>query len=294
MSLLGRIGVYFAVCLFACAAPFGAVQASDEQTALDCPIPTAQSAKSYGAQLYTIRAAMEQDFEGSLCRIAQLGYREVEFAGLYGRDPKEVRAQLERYQLDAVASHADWRQLRDNPKQAVRDTKSLGARYLVLAWLPAEERQSLAQWRWWVEHLNNVGAIAADEGIALLYHAHDFEYQAIDGTRPIDLLQEQLDPRFVNFEMDVYWTVKGGGDPIALLNQYPGRFPLAHVKDMQNDSPGMADVGDGRIDFAAIFAAAGARDFLHKFVERDEATEPFETLRRSLEHLKSIEREPTK
>jgi sugar phosphate isomerase/epimerase len=294
MSLLGRIGVYIAVCLFLCTASFLSAQANNEPAASNCPIPEAQSAKTYGAQLYTVRTDMERDFESSLCRIAQIGYREVEFAGLYGRDPNDVRALLQRYKLKAVASHADWRQLRDDPQRAIRDAKSLGAKYLVFAWLPPEERQTLVQWRWWVEFLNNVGAIAADEGIALLYHAHDFEYRPIDGTRPIDLLQEQLDPRFVNFEMDVYWTVKGGGDPVALLRQYPGRFPLAHVKDMQKDNPGMADVGDGRIDFAAIFKAAGAGDFLHKFVERDQASEPFETLRRSLKYLKSIERDPTK
>lgn len=294
MSLCGRIGVFFAVCVFACATQFIAARANDEPTASNCRIPETQSATPYGAQLYTVRDAMERDFEGSLCRVAQIGYREVEFAGLYGRDPNDIRALLQRYKLQAVASHADWRQIRDDPQRAARDAKSLGAKYLVFAWLPPEERQTLAQWRWWIGHLNKVGATAASEGVALLYHAHDFEYQAIDGIRPIDLLQEQLDPKFVNFEMDIYWTVKGGGDSVALLRQYPGRFPLAHVKDMQKGNVGMADVGDGRIDFAAIFAAAGARDFLHRFVERDEASEPFETLRRSLTHLKSIEREAKK
>jgi sugar phosphate isomerase/epimerase len=292
MSLLVRTGLYFAACLLVSAIPLGLVQASDKNTALDCRIPDAPLGKSYGAQLYTIRVAMEQDFEGSLCRIAQIGYREVEFAGLYGHDPSEVRALLDRYQLDAVATHADWRQLRDDPEMAIRDAKSLGAKYLVLAWLPREERQTIEQWRWWVAQLNKVGATAAAEDVVLLYHAHDFEYRAIGGVRPIDLLLEQLDPRFVNFEMDVYWTVKGGGDPIGLLRQHPGRFPLAHLKDMQRTSTDMADVGDGRIDFPSIFASAGKRDFLHKFVERDEASEPFETLRLGLEYIQSIERKP--
>jgi len=292
MSLLVRTGLYFAACLLVSAIPLGLVQASDKNTALDCRTPDAPLGKPYGAQLYTIRVAMEQDFEGSLCRIAQIGYREVEFAGLYGHDPSEVRALLDRYQLDAVATHADWRQLRDDPEMAIRDAKSLGAKYLVLAWLPREERQTIEQWRWWVAQLNKVGATAAAEDVVLLYHAHDFEYRAIGGVRPIDLLLEQLDPRFVNFEMDVYWTVKGGGDPIALLRQHPGRFPLAHLKDMQRTSTDMADVGDGRIDFPSIFASAGKRDFLHKFVERDEASEPFETLRLGLEYIQSIERKP--
>ncbi|MEY3834223.1 MAG: hypothetical protein RLZZ130_1701 [Pseudomonadota bacterium] len=290
MSLPGRTKAYFAACLFVSTIPLGFIQANDKVTASDCRVPNTRLAKSYGAQLYTIRVALGQDFEGSLCRIAQIGYREVEFAGLYGRDPSDVRALLGRYRLDAVATHVDWRQLRDNPEMAIRDAKSLGAKYLVLAWLPSEERQTIEQWRWWVAQLNKVGEAAAAEDVVLLYHAHDFEYRAIDGVRPIDLLLEKLDPKFVNFEMDVYWTIKGGGDPIALLRQYPGRFPLVHVKDMQRTSTDMADVGDGRIDFPFIFASAGKRDFLHKFVERDEASEPFETLRRSIEYIQSIER----
>ena len=285
MSLLGRTKAYFAAYLFVSAIPLGFIQASDTVPPPECRVPDARLPKSYGAQLYTIRPALEQDFEGSLCRIAQIGYREVEFAGLYGHDPSEVRALLDRYQLDAVATHADWRQLRDDPEMAIRDAKSLGAKYLVLAWLPREERQTIEQWRWWVAQLNKVGETAAAEDVVLLYHAHDFEYRAIGGVRPIDLLLEQLDPRFVNFEMDIYWTVKGGGDPIALLRQHPGRFPLAHLKDMQRTSTDMADVGDGRIDFPSIFASAGKRDFLHKFVERDEASEPFETLRLGIEYI---------
>jgi sugar phosphate isomerase/epimerase len=292
MSLLGRTKACFAAYLFVSVIPLGLIQASDTVTAPECRVPDARLPKSYGAQLYTIRLALEQDFEGSLCRIAKIGYREVEFAGLYGHDPSDVRALLDRYQLDAVATHVDWRQLRDDPEMAIRDAKSLGAKYLVLAWLPSEERQTIEQWRWWVAQLNKVGKTAAAEDVVLLYHAHDFEYRAIGGVRPIDLLLEQLDPRFVNFEMDVYWTIKGGGDPIALLRQYPGRFPLAHLKDMQRTSTDMADVGDGRIDFPSIFASAGKRDFLHKFVERDEASEPFETLRRSIEYIQSIERKP--
>jgi len=294
MSLLGRIGVYFAFCLAACVTPFCLAHAGENPTRADCTISTAHLTNSYGAQLYTVRAAMAQDFEGTLCRVAQIGYREVEFAGLFDRDPLDIRTILIGYNLDAVASHADWRQLRDDPQMAIRDAKSLGARYLVLAWLPPEERQTLAQWRWWAGHLNKIGAISGQKGITLLYHAHDFEYEAIEGVRPIDLLQEQLDPKLVNFEMDIYWTVKGGGDPVTLLRRFPGRYPLVHVKDMQHDYTGIADIGDGRIDFSSIFAAAGSRDFLHKFVERDDAIAPFETLRRSLQHLKSIEREPTK
>jgi sugar phosphate isomerase/epimerase len=257
---------------------------------LTVPSPVAAKAH-YGAQLYTVRAEMGCDFEGTLRRVADIGYDEVEFAGLFGRDPADVRPLLKKLGLKAVASHVDWQRLRDAPDGLIKETKALGAQYMVLAWLPPEQRQALDQWRWWVSHLNTVGKMARKQGLRLAYHAHDFEYQPIDGVRPIDLLEKGLNPKFVGFEMDVYWTVKGGGDPVALLRKYPGRFPLAHIKDIGKTDVAMADIGDGRIDFAAIFKAAGPSDFKHMFVERDDGADPFATLERSLAYLKSIEKE---
>jgi sugar phosphate isomerase/epimerase len=244
----------------------------------------------YGAQLYTVRAEMERDFEGSLRRVADIGYDEIEFAGLFGRNPATIRRLLKRLGLKVVASHVDWKRLRDDPAELIKETKVLGAPYMVLAWLPPEQRQTPEQWRWWVSHLNVVGKMARKQGLRLAYHAHDFEYQAIDDVRPIDLLEQGLNPEFVSFEMDIYWTVKGGGDPVALLRKYPGRFPLAHIKDMSKTDTSMADVGDGQIDFTVIFKAAGHHDFKHMFVERDDSGDPFATLQRSLAYLKNIER----
>jgi sugar phosphate isomerase/epimerase len=245
----------------------------------------------YGVQLYTVRDAMKRDFEGTLRRVADIGYDEIEFAGLFGRDPAKVYPLLKKLGLKAAASHVDWQRLRDDPDGLIKETKALGAPYMVLAWLPPEQRQTLDQWRWWVSHLNRVGKTARKQGLRLAYHAHDFEYQPIEGVRPIYLLERGLDPKFVGFEMDIYWTIKGGGDPVSLLRRYPGRFPLAHIKDMSKTDMAMADVGDGRIDFAAIFKAAGPHDFKHMFVERDDGDDPFATLSRSLAYLKSVKRE---
>jgi sugar phosphate isomerase/epimerase len=258
---------------------------------LMAPASPVAAKEHYGTQLYTVRADMERDFEGTLRRVADIGYDEIEFAGLFGNDPATVRSLLKRLGLKAAASHVDWKRLRDDPDGAIKEAKVLGAPYLVLAWLPPEERQTLDQWRWWVSHLNAVGKIARRQGLRLAYHAHDFEYQAIDGLRPINLLEQGLNPKFVGFEMDIYWTVKGGGDPVAMLRKYPGRFPLAHIKDMSKTDMAMTDVGDGRIDFKAIFKAAGRRNFKHMFVERDDAGDPFATLARSLAYLKNMKRE---
>jgi sugar phosphate isomerase/epimerase len=244
--------------------------------------------RAIGAELYTVRVALADDFESTLRRVAAMGYGQVEFAGYFGRDPKAIRALLSTLHLTAVSAQIDWKQLRDHPADAIAQTKALGARYMVHAWMPPEERQTLGQWRIWIAHLNKVGKMARAQGLRFAYHAHDFEYQAIDGVRPIDLLEAGLDPKSVDFEMDIYWTVKGGGDPAALLKRFPGRFPLAHIKDMSKADTKMVDVGDGRIDFAAIFKAAGPLDFNSVFVERDDGDDPFRTLERSLAALKSI------
>lgn len=125
MSFFGRIGAYFAVCIMASVFPCSFVESGNTTAIVKCTLADAKSAGSYGAQLYTVRAAMALDFEGSLCRIAQMGYREVEFAGLYGRNPNDVREQVEKYGLKAVATHADWKELRDTPAKAISDAKTL-------------------------------------------------------------------------------------------------------------------------------------------------------------------------
>ncbi|MEY4269773.1 MAG: hypothetical protein RLZZ58_989, partial [Pseudomonadota bacterium] len=171
------------------------------------PLTAAQAKDGYGAQLYTVRAAMADDVDATLERVAAAGYTEVEFAGLFGAKAEAVRASLKRLKLRAIASHADWKRLRDEPDAMIAETKALGAKYMVLAWLPPEERQTLAQWRWWIGHMNRVAAKARRQGLRFAYHAHDFEYAAIAGVRPIDLLLADSDRRYVQFEIDIYWTV---------------------------------------------------------------------------------------
>ncbi len=242
----------------------------------------------YGAQLYTVRAAMAQDFDGTLKRVADMGYREVEFAGLFDHDPAQVRALTRRLNLKIAGSHVDWKRLRDDPDGVIAETRKLGSPYLVFAWMPPEERQTIKQWTWWIAHLNDVADKARRQGIRLAYHAHDFEYQPIDGVRPIDLLLQGLDRKDVALEIDLYWTVRGGGDPLALFKAFPGRFPLVHMKDMSRTDSSMADVGDGRIDFRTIMAHAKPAGMHHFLVERDDSADPFLTLERSLAYLKSI------
>jgi sugar phosphate isomerase/epimerase len=124
----------------------------------------------------------------------------------------------------------------------------------------------------------------------LTYHNHAFEFAAVDGRVPYDILLERCDPRFVAFEMDLYWITKGGRDPLAYFARWPGRFPLVHVKDSAGaPEHRMVDVGDGRIPWPAIFARRQQAGIRHSFVEHDNPADPLTSVRRSYAYLRSLE-----
>lgn len=230
-----------------------------------------------GLQLYTVRAAMAQDVSATLARVAALGYREVEFAGYFGATPAEIRRIVAEAGLTAPAAHispfpgAD--QVPANAARWIDEAREAGHQTLVVPWLDPDQRRTLDQFRQLADAMNALGEQCRAAGLDLAYHNHDFEFAALDGAQPYDLLLQRCAPDLVAFELDLYWAVHGGRDPLALLADHPGRFPLCHVKDRATDGR-MADVGAGGIDFAAIFASPDAA-FRHYFVERDDAPDPF-------------------
>ena len=244
-----------------------------------------------GMQLYTVRRELEKDFEGTLRQVAALGYREVEFAGYFGRKPAEVKAILKRLKLDAPAAHVSLAELRGDLRPSIDAAHTIGHRYLLLAWMAPEERRTLEQYRRLAGLCNEVGARLRREGIQFAYHNHDFEFAPLGGKIPYDLLLERTDPRAVKLEMDLYWTVKGGANPVDYFERHPGRFHLLHVKDMDSTPRRFfADVGRGVIDFKSIFAHSRGAGVRHYFVENDEpAGSPFESLRVSFDYLRRLE-----
>lgn len=252
------------------------------------PAPGERHLSAIGVQLYTVRAAMESDFEGTLRSLAGMGYREVEFAGLFGRDPAQVRSLLAELGLSAVGSHVDWTRFRDDAEGAIEETLALGAQYLVFPWTPESERRSLTQWHGWATRLNEVAAASSDRGLPVAYHNHDFEFTPIDGTLPYDVLLAELDPIRISFELDLYWLAKAGGEASALFERSPGRFPLAHVKDLRSSDQAIVDVGQGDLDFAAIFAQAAQSGMQHFIVEHDQPADPMQTVQSSIEYLQQL------
>ena len=244
-----------------------------------------------GMQLYTVRRELEQDFEGTLAKVAALGYREVEFAGYFGHKPDEVKSLLKRLRLDAPAAHVQFAELRGDLRPSIEAAHVIGHKYLLLAWMAPEERRTLDQYRRLADLCNEAGARMKREGIRFAYHNHDFEFAPLEGQIPYDLLLERTDPSAVKLEMDLYWTVKGGAQPVEYFERYPGRFHLLHVKDMDSTPRRFfADVGRGVIDFKSIFARSRQAGVRHYFVENDEpAGSPFESLRVSFDYLRQLE-----
>jgi len=240
-----------------------------------------------GIQLYTLRSILPQDFDGTLARLAEIGYREVEFAGYHGREPAAVRAALERAGLAAPSAHVPIEALEDDWPRTLEAAQTIGHRWLVVAWVPEALRSDLDGWRRVAERFNRAAAAAREVGIGFAYHNHDYEFAPLEGRVPYDVLLEETDPGLVRLELDLYWIVKGGRDPLEYFQRYPGRFPLVHVKDMGEDG-GMADVGTGTIDFARIIARAGQAGITHWFVEHDVPADPLRTARVSYENLRAL------
>jgi sugar phosphate isomerase/epimerase len=231
---------------------------------------------------------MEKDFDGTIARVAATGYREVEFAGYFGRSPRDVRALLDKNGLSSPSSHISLAP--DQWHAAIDAAPVIGHRYLVLAWIPAEERHTLDDYKRWAERLNRAGTEAKAAGLQFAYHNHDFEFAPLDGKLPYDVLLAETDPKLVQLEVDLYWITKGGQDPLAYFARWPGRFPMVHVKDSAGPPDHrMVAVGAGKIDFKKIFARSDQAGIKHYFVEHDEPADPFASIRASCEYLKQLE-----
>ena len=231
---------------------------------------------------------MQADMPGTLAKVAAAGYQEVEFAGYFGRTPAQITALLNQNNLTSPSSHLGLDVFEKNPS-VLADAKAIGNEWATLPWLPEERRKTLDDWKRLPGLLNTFAAQAKSQGLRFAYHNHDFEIRPIDGVRPYDLLLSGTDPSLVDFEMDLYWVVFGGGDPLDFFRRYPGRFKMVHVKDSAGPPDNkMVDVGSGKIDFATIFAQSDKAGIKHYFVEHDQPANPIATITNSARYLHAL------
>jgi sugar phosphate isomerase/epimerase len=255
-----------------------------------------------GLQLYTVREDMKADFDGTLAKVAAIGYQEVEFAGYFGHSPKYVRAALDRHGLISPACHVDWDVLGDKWPAQIESAKVIGQSYIVCPWVPEEIRKQHDGWQRAAETFNRVGEASKKAGIQFAYHNHWFEFLPVNGKLPYNFLLEACDPNLVKMELDLCWITVGGGDPLQYFDRYPGRFPLVHVKDVKKlpkvstagrqdfgDSlKDMTEVGSGVIDWKRIFAQSEKAGIKHYIVEHDKPKAPFDSIKTSYEYLRQL------
>jgi sugar phosphate isomerase/epimerase len=269
--------------------------------------------KPIGVQIYTVRDAAAKDLPGTLRALGDIGYREVELAGIPPLAAKDLRKILADSGLTAPSMHASMADLQSGVQQRIDYAKAIGAEYLVCAfpWTadsrfkenPGKAVLSLASginlddWKWNAEQLNAIATQAAKSGVRLGYHNHNMEFRSYDGVVAYDELLRLTDPALVTMEMDLGWVVTAGVDPVKYLKKHADRIGMLHVKDVRKDMRTMVDriqaqtteVGSGKIDWKHVFKAMEPARIAHYFVEQENFDRPpLEAVKISFDYLKGL------
>ncbi len=239
-------------------------------------------------QMYTVRDEAAKDFAGTMRKVGQIGYAGAELAGTGGLSAKELKALCDESGLVPVGSHVGIADFEKQLNQVIEYYGTVGCKFVGVPALPGDMRNP-AGFRRAAAIMNQAGAELKKVGMAMYYHHHAFEFERVEGERGIDILLKETDPALVSIETDVYWTQYGGEDPAALIRANSGRFRLIHLKDMigSGDKRTYAEIGEGIIDFQAIFAASEAQGAEWYIVEQDICQRPsLESAALSLKNLK--------
>ncbi len=254
-----------------------------------------------GVQLYSVRNEMEKDFEGTLKAISEMGYDYVEFAGFFGHTADEVSKILDKYNLEAISAHLDHTFYFEQGEELTEFLKALGIKYWVVPFLNIKFHMGSDQCAY--EEIAEVCKILKDKGIKMLYHNHDFEFEAFEGKLVLDWLYEIIPADLLEAELDTCWARYAGFDPAEIIRKYSGRAPIVHLKDFvrtkkpgkernYKEEPGFMfkPVGYGCQDFRAILEAAEDAGSEYIIVEMDQSPEmpPLEAMRLSREYLKTL------
>ena len=271
-------------------------------TALTATALAGDFAGEAGLQLYSLRDSFKKDVPGSLDKVKAFGVTEVELAGTYGKTPEDLLTELAARGLKPISAHFQYDALGKDPAKCVAEAKALGLKYAACPWIthvPGFFGMDTAEQA--AADFNKWGEAFAKEGITFAYHNHGYEFKPVaEGSEKtfLDVLMEKTDPKFVTFEMDVFWVVHPGADPVKFLNKYPGRWQLMHLKDLQKGArtgvytghaPNEQSVvlGTGQVQWPAVLAAAAKSGVKHYFIE-DENPDAEKQIPQTLQYLKTL------
>lgn len=255
--------------------------------------------KEIGLQLYTLRDELPKDVKGTLEKVAKAGYTTVETYGFsikdqfWGLTPKELKKILDDNGLKAVSGHYNLGSFLYDGNTAeliaaIEAAKVLKNEFLTVPWIDEPFRRSIEDYKKIAARVNEAAEMCKKAGLKLAYHNHDFEFKKYDGVTGYEILLKETDKDLVYFELDLYWVVHSGNDPLKLFKENPGRFKMWHVKDKdKNNNDLNTEVGSGTIDFKPFFAAAKQSGMVHFFVEQENnfASNSFESIKSSCDFI---------
>lgn len=286
--------------------------------------------KNVGLQLWSIAKTLEQDFTNTIQLVSQIGYKELELfgpypfstekdkatwnsitgmlgfsqSGYFNHTVKEFRNILDARGLRTPAMHVGLDTLRNKMEETAASANILGQQYVGISSIPEDERRTLDDYKRIADELNVIGQKAKTNGLWFYYHNHGYGLKEMEGKIPFDLILERTDPSLVFLEMDIFWTMAGGADPIKYLNNNPGRYKLMHVKDMKKQVrfsgdggnpkqwielfPHITDAGSGVLDLKTIISHARKEGLEHFIIENDVITNPKESLTNGYKYLSSL------
>ncbi|HTH56099.1 MAG TPA: TIM barrel protein [Cyclobacteriaceae bacterium] len=286
--------------------------------------------KNIGIQLFSLPKLLEKDFKMGIQLLAKMGYREIEMygpfpfstklamerwvsigpalgfngSGYFGQSAEAVKAIFAEAKISVPSIHTDFDTLQKNMEQLGEASQRIGFKYVVLPAIPPENRKTLDDYKKTIDTFNKIGEQAKKVGLRFAYHNHGYGMQEVEGKIPLQMIIENTDPKLVALEMDLFWHIAGGGDPVEYFKKYPGRYKMMHVKNMKKkvkfstdggDSkewielfPFMTTTGDGVLDLKSIIAAAQKSGMDHFFVEQDVVADPEINLKKSIDYLKTL------
>ena len=268
-----------------------------------------------GLQLYSIREDMEKDMDSALRQVKEMGYDCVEFAGYFGNSAEEVKAILDKYGLECVSVHQAPQLFVDEGQKAVDYIKTLGVKYAAVPWYEKDKLAGSPEWDNTVKMFTEVAELLKKNGIKMMYHNHDFEFNKVDGKFILDWIYDTIPQDLIEPEVDTCWVHYAGYNPAEYLLKYSGRINIVHLKDFAcknlgggpvyalidedgNEKKGSKEdngfefrpVGHGIQDIPSIIEASEKAGASVLIVEQDQSNDrpPMEAAKMSREYLKSL------
>ena len=267
-----------------------------------------------GVQLYSVRTDLAEDFEATLKSVSEMGYDGVEFAGLYGNDPAEIRKLCEKFGLEPVSAHVPFDDLNNNTEKVMEDYAAIGCKFIVIPYLQPELRPGTDGFKTVLDNAERIGKAAKENGMTLLYHNHDFEFQKIGDEYALDYLYRTVSDDLLQTEIDTCWVNVAGVEPAEYVKKYSGRAPIVHLKDFykkegaagkmykliglddneaadENETFSFRPLGMGMQNVQSLLDASAAAGAEWVIVEQDEPWNNMtrmDSIKKSIEYLKTL------